>query len=270
MRHLVGRPAALRHVFEADDSDTPITPGAVTATVTRAGATAPVITTTTERFGDAYHFTAYGLSQAVYTVAWSGGGYTDTETIEVVGGHLFTVGELRATDIELTAARFPRDRVIWVRDLVAAEFETITGRSFTPRTVRTEWLDPEPLPRLDVAAVKVVDAAGAEVTLRSIERIGPYTLAEIGTGLTYTVELDYGFRVAPADVKQAALLRARSLLFEDRSGIPDRATSFQPGDGGTYVLSTAGRRGATTGIPDVDAVLARYTPTIGDSVGGFW
>ncbi|MGR6999940.1 hypothetical protein ACU686_20660 [Yinghuangia aomiensis] len=69
-----------------------------------------------------------------------------------------------------------------------------------------------------------------------------------------TVDYTYGFPELPADARRAALLRIRDVLLSRDNAIPDRATSFQITDGGSYTLATAGRAGYETGLPEVDAV----------------
>jgi hypothetical protein len=69
------------------------------------------------------------------------------------------------------------DRIRFVRDLVAQEFETITSRSFVPRTTRALWLSGEPLPEYDVHSFTVFDSAGGQVEAVESEVIGPFTLA---------------------------------------------------------------------------------------------
>ena len=264
MRFLEGRTAVLQHTFETDD-DTPLTPSVVNVTVTRDGATVPVFDGPAVLApSGVYTIQLNGLALGVYTVLWNGGtGATDRTSIEVVGGHLFTIAEVRASDVELTADRFPNSAVVRLRDRVADEFERITGRSFVTRVARLPPAvvdDGNPLPLMDVQSVHLEDGQGVPANVYTLERIGPFTLVEgVEPAGNYTAEVRYGFPAVPEDVKGAALLRFRSLLFAERSGIPDRATSFQPADGGTYALSTPGVRGAKTGIPDVDVVLADHT-----------
>jgi hypothetical protein len=90
-----------------------------------------------------------------------------------------------------------------------------------------------------------------------------FTLETSGEGFldgcdgSLTVTYEYGFTAVPEDVKRAAMLRGRTVLYDRDSGIPDRAMSFNV-DGAQYALATAGRSGFETGIPEVDAILGRY------------
>lgn len=264
MRFVEGRTAVPGHTFEADDG-TLLTPSVVTVTVTRDGSAVPVFGgAATLGAGSVYTVSMNGLPLGVYTVLWDGGtGATDRTAFEVVGGHLFTIAEFRASDADLTEDRFPTSAVVRLRDRVAVEFQTITGRSFVTRVERFPLLvidGGNVLAPMDVQSVQLQDSSGAPATVYTLEQVGPFTFVEgVPCDGSYTAEVRYGFPDVPEDVKGAALLRLRSLLFAERSGIPDRATSFQPADGGTYALSTPGVRGAKTGIPDVDVVLADYT-----------
>jgi len=159
----------------------------------------------------------------------------------------------------LTVARFPADEIEHYRTVVEVEFETITGRSFVPRTVFVPAADVpaegERLSMLDVRSITAVGDPGGPVTFDRIDR---YAYAPCVPEGAIGLDIAYGFTTVPDDIKRAGLLRLRWLLVSERSSIPDRATSYQPADGGTYLLATPGRAGYETGIPDVDAVLDRY------------
>ncbi|MFJ5542425.1 hypothetical protein [Micromonospora chalcea] len=268
-RYLAGRAVNLTHTFL--DDETALTPETVTVTVTRAGATTATTTGAATRAGDVYTYSAGMLAEGVYLVRWDGGATAvDLVPVEVTGGPLFTITELRDSDDELTAQRFGTAQVRNVRDVVESEFQRITGRSFTPRTAFLAAADtPSPgglLPFYDVRSVAVVGGVDAGSVL-PVDRLGQFAYApEIPADAT-GVEVAYGFTTTPPGIRRVGMLYARWLLMAERSGIPDRATSFQPADGGTYTLSTPGRAGAETGIPDVDAVLKGYRPDIINSVG---
>lgn len=266
MRYLVGRPVALRHVFV--DGDDVLSPPAVTVTVTRAGSTDPTIDGPAAPDGDGWTLAAGLLPMGLYAVRWDGGSTAvDMTSVEVVGGRLFGVPELRAADPELTVERHPADVVEAVRTTVEAEFERITGRSFVRRLLYIPVVElPECGHLLPVRDVAEVTALGVEPEAVTVERFGAYAYVPELPPETTGVEILYGLPAVPAGIKRAGLLFARWLLLEDRSGIPDRATSYQPAEGGTYSLATPGRAGAETGLPVVDAVLAGYQHRIVESV----
>lgn len=264
MRFLSGRAVTLTHTFLDDES--PMTVPAVSVTVRDAlGAT--VYTGDATSSGTEWKATLPAQPEGVYTVDWQAGTtVTDRGRFEVVGGSLFTLPEARGSDMDLAdSVRFPTAEVKHYREVVEDEFERITGRSFVPRVTSAEVEGDGSstvfLGYFDVTAVKgvtgpsgVVDVAGWRVDRTGFLR-APDSLTD---GVRYTVTFEYGFPVVPEDVKRAGLLRLRSLLTAERSGIPDRATAFVASEGGNFTLATPGRNGYETGIPEVDATLNRY------------
>ncbi|MGW6535223.1 hypothetical protein ACWGBV_03195 [Streptomyces sp. NPDC055051] len=217
--------------------------------------------------GDEWSVALPPQSEGVYTVEWRAGLVaTDATTFEVVGAWLFSLPEARRSDVDLAdTIRFPTAELKHYRDVVTAEFETITGRSFVLRTARVE-VEADGSRTLflgyhDVSALVSVRGPSGPVDTAGwvAESTGFVTApAELREGDRYTVAFRYGFAQAPDDVKRAALLRLRSVLTAERSGIPDRATAFVAAEGGNFTLATPGRNGYETGIPEVDAVLKRY------------
>ncbi|WP_144121128.1 hypothetical protein [Catellatospora sichuanensis] len=270
MRFLTGRALALTHTFLDDESE--LTPDTVTVSVMRQGATTPAFEGPASKAGSVYTVSVPALPQGVYTALWTGDGVIDATVLEVVGGYLFTIPELRKSDEDLTPDRHSTADVRRAREITEREFESITGRSFTPRTRRMpvgssgeSWIWPGLWDAYAVA--NVVDVAGADVTASvSVDELGGLVGFDTLPCGVYWLDVSYGFKAVPDDIHRAALLRARSHLVASRSGIPDRATSFQPSEGGTYTLSTPGVRGSQTGIPDVDKALSDYTFSLAESV----
>ncbi|MFI8237601.1 hypothetical protein ACIF83_10170 [Streptomyces sp. NPDC085866] len=264
MRFLSGRAVNLSHVFL--DDETPMVVSAVTVTVKDAtGAT--VYTGSATSSGTTWSVTVPVQPQGVYTASWvAGTTATDTTSFEVVGGFLFTIPEARGSDVDLTdTARFTTADVKYYRGVVEDEFERITGRSFVSRTARVEVEADDSstllLGYFDVTALVAITGPLGVVDLTgwSVDRMGMVrSPAELVDGDRYTVTFTYGHDQAPEDVKRAGLLRLRSLLTAERSGIPDRATAFVAAEGGNFTLATPGRNGYETGIPEVDATLKRY------------
>jgi hypothetical protein len=109
-----------------------------------------------------------------------------------------------------------------------------------------------------------LDASGWTITDAGFLQ-APYELTE---GARYSLAVEYGLPAGLEDVKRAGLIRLRSLLTAENSGIPDRAVSFVAAEGGNFTLATAGRNGYETGIPEVDATLSRYRYRILNDVLG--
>lgn len=213
----------------------------------------------------------------LFTVTWTdaGDGSAHTTYVEIVGGFYFSVAELRAFDANLTEAKHPNARVLAARRHVEDEFETICDVAFVPRYKRVT-IDGTGRP-VDVSLGRMV---------RSIRTVRTYSDVSNGTFTAYTAteladlvftdggvlrhssgvslhsgvgniiaEVEHGYDRPPADVKEAAMWRARNLLNARTSGFPDRARTVSV-EGTTYGL--AGPAADKTGVDFVDAVLARY------------
>lgn len=266
---LTGRSWNLKYAFL--DEETPITPAAVTVRVYPEGSDTAVFTGPAALVSGSWVVTVPAQVQGVYRVVWDGSPTAvDTAYVEVVGGLLFTVPEARDSDSELTdASDYPAAEIAHYREVIAAEFETITGRSFTPRTARvsfeTDGSDAVWLGKFDCVSLEALEGLpdGSVVSDFTVDANGVLSgLSGLSEGLPLVAVVDYGFRMVPLDVKRAALLRLRYLLAAESSGVPDRATSYVAAEGGTFTLATAGRAGYETGIPEVDKTLTDYSRKI--------
>lgn len=268
MKHLL---TGIPHTVEVsiDGEDGPLTlsapptaalrgpDGSLTAslTVTGTGTLFAVSVPSTANCGD-YALELSGTLETGETV-------TQTRYLQLVGSHLFTLSELRSSDEAIAdTARFTDDYLSAIRDAVDDEFSMICNRSFT---VHGEYeavtllgsnfylwnFDPQEVYMAEV------DGTLIDSSTLTLEPDGEGTYS--GTGDTLIIYYSYGMRAVPNDVKRAAIIRARNLAYSIDTGIPDRATSFQMGEGGFFSLATAGKNGSETGIPDVDAILRRYT-----------
>lgn len=222
------------------------------------------------------------------TVTWTAvvGGNTliETDQFEIVGGFYFTAAEGRASDSSLSStSTYPTADIVAKRLEVEQECETICDRSFVPRYDRVV-LDGSGLsvlilkhsdPFRSVADVRTIrrisvapDVDETFVDFSASELAGVAVLADgsiIRTdGNIFTlgrdnviVELEYGLDAPPADLVTAAKTRLRSRLNLNKSAIPDRASSYTVDGGGTFRIELPGPY--KTGIPDIDAVYARYS-----------
>ncbi|MGH2663680.1 MAG: hypothetical protein ACRDH8_12940 [Actinomycetota bacterium] len=195
---------------------------------------------------------------------------TERRRFKVVGAHLFTVAQLRATDPELASStNYPGRVVIRARDHVEERFEEITGIAFTPqgRRVSLQGSGNQLLTLPDLYASRVVSAvidgvalgapALADITIHPAGFLERKTLGAwvSGPGLNTTVFYEYGLTSPPDPIVRGGLLLARHLLLR-KALENERATAVFTDIGG-YRLSIAGREGPT-GLPEVDAVLAEY------------
>lgn len=223
------------------------------------------------------------------TLSWKGtigGTVTTVRThAEVVGSRAFSIAEARASDnILADSSKFTRAQVEQARAQVEDEFQRILSRSLIVRGGATKTTgDGTSLLRVDhlgISQIRAVSIDGialgstdlADLRLRGMGNIIERRSSVWTCDADVVIYYDYGGFVEetslaavepqlPEDLKEAALLRLRSKLVKSNSGIPDRATSMQLPEGGSFQLATAGRRGFSTGIPDVDAVLDRYNDT---------
>lgn len=265
MRVLTGRAVNLSHTFLDDENV--LTLDAVTVSLANSQgtvATAPAIDAGSGNWTVSFPMQPMG----VYTATWDGGTAVDSFDVEVVGGFLFSIPEARNSDDYLEdATAFPASEIRDYREVVEDEFERISGRSFTPRvTERTFVSDGTPelvalIPDArSVIAVTVNGVAVDDLTGYRVSSLGKVTAPTcFCAGDIVTVRVLYGFTSPPSDVKRVGMIRLRDLLAAESSGIPDRATTYQPTDGGTFRLATAGQGKWRTGIPEVDSTLANYT-----------
>ena len=258
--------------------------GPVTIGVTRADGTVLVAAgaATTKPAGTVgiYRYTLTAANTALLdrlTATWTDAVDSSAHTtyVEIAGGYYFSLAEARASDESLQEQqRYPDTLVLDVRREVEHEFEGICGAAFVPRYERArvdglgshELILPDPFVRA-VRSVRVYSTSSSYTAYTAAE-LADVDVADSGIiarrdGTAFpagrgniVVEYEHGMDAPPHDVKRAGLTRLRSRLASQRSGIPDRATSFTAGDGGTYRLA---RESATsTGIDAVDAVLDRH------------
>ncbi len=200
-------------------------------------------------------------------------------TLDVCGGHLFTIAEFKARGRrldELTAAQIRAVRVV-----AEDRLEEECGVAFVPRggraavTVGT-WRDETRLILPHVAlrelyAVTVDD--GDTATELTEAEVATLTVGDkqVGAGIVFCADADlwdegdvvtlhyaHGYDRPPAPVTNAALLLAGEYATPDVA-LPPRATSLST-DLGVFRVSVAGRE-RPTGLPEVDRVIERYGRT---------
>lgn len=262
MRVLTGRPLRLTHAFL--DEEDPVT-GIASVSVTLTGLDGTEVTASASLNADSWEVTFPAQPLGEYRVTWAAdNGWTDTTTVEVVGSVLFTIPAARNSDDYLRSAEdFPAGEMVEYREVVEREFQRITGRSFTTR-VRTlifkgdgtgEYYALTP----DAQAIESVTVDGVAQTGWEVSRLGRLAAPNlIPEGAEVVARVRYGFATPPPDVARAGMVRLRHLLAAESSAIPDRATTWQPEEGGTFRLATPGMGNSYTGIPEVDATLKDY------------
>lgn len=194
--------------------------------------------------------------------------------VEVVGGFLCSVAEIRASDPVLAdVAKYPDLAVEAAREAAEERLERLCAVAFRPRGRRvnlsgdgtgtlllpdveplrlvsasvTSWAGQTPIPfgAEDLADVGLYDWGALLRRARGVWARGAGNVA-----LLY----EHGLPAPPEPVRRAAVTLARVALI--RSPIPERATA-ESSEAGTIRFSIAGRDG-WTGYPEVDAVIDQF------------
>lgn len=277
--------AATLSVQWTDTNDNPVAAaGAVTVGVTRADGSTLVASGTATLNPDTGLYTkALTAAQTAtldeLTAVWSDAGSSTTRTTSalVVDGFAFSIAEIRSDEALANAGTYPDELLIDKRAFVEAEFERITLRAPTRRyeLLRVDSTgDPElRTGRYDLAAVRSCrvyayrgSTSYTDLTADQLARLvwdndGVIARTDGGTFLegrqNVLVGIEYGMDEIEADLRQAMLRRLRSVITADRSGIPDRAKTWQPANGGTFEIARASL--TSTGIDDIDAVYDRFS-----------
>lgn len=272
MRVLKGRPIKVSHEFLDDDEETPLSPSSVSVDLfDPTGTLVTTVAATDDGAGTwTATFPAQPLGPYVASFDADSGTYVEEVPVEVVGGFLFSVKQARGTEESLSdSAMFPAAEIIDKRESVEAEFERVTRRSFTTRVKYREFTADgsgvEWMLTPDAQAIEAATLNGADVsdlTGWSVSTLGAVTYPTgcngVRSGDVIRVRIRYGFVTPPPDVQRVGAIRVADLINQEDSGLPDRATTWQPQEGGTFRLATPGMGKWQTGIPEVDTVLIGY------------
>jgi hypothetical protein len=289
--------AVLTHRFEVDETATDSTTP-VTVTVTDPSGTTVASGAATHGSTGVYTYalppqTALTVLRVAWAATIASAAVIEYDTVEVVGGFFFTLSEGRNSDASLADRdKYPTVDLADKRLQVEEECETICDRAFVPRYARvtldgsgsSDLVLGHPDPDRSVAHVRAIRSVSmaqrsggtpvaftasqlAALIVRNDSTVTRSDGAFWSEGFgNVIVEYEYGLDGPAEQLKQAAMVRLRSLLNVNKTGIPDRAASFTAGDGGTYRLTMPGAW--ATGIPAVDAVYARYSRRSGTAATG--
>lgn len=271
-RILQGVSATLNQTVLVDGVGTDPTPDAATVTITRANGTilyTDAVATNGPNGGFDYVLSPIDTALLdTLTAQWrftlAGQVQTLTTRVEIVGGYLCGLPEIRALDPIQDTATYPEAKVRNARTLAEQIIETECGFAFVPRYSygRTP---PGSYPYLRRVR-SALDAYGSVLDTTDLDLLsrGLYALPPARYG-RWLFGVEHGLDVAPPDVSRATAILARSMLMQNAgvggSGFDERATSVVYADAGlTYStpLVTPGMRGAATGIPECNAVIDRY------------
>ena len=211
---------------------------------------------------------------------WTATDEAAEDTVNIIGGRLFTEVELRAHyDADLSDDTVYTDALVAeARDRITAEFENICNVAFVSTYNR------ETIPgsggrilELDKPRISSVLAATIGTTSQTVADLTPDpTLPWVyhttsfwnhGTAtdpLNVTISYVYGWPSPPPDIKRAAMILARMQLLKDVTGqgVPEIASSFTDPTGQYTSFGANDMTGRWYGIPIVDATLRRYSLNI--------
>lgn len=286
--------ATLTHTFYVGEVPTDPT-GTPTCSIVDANGISvatPTVTVTGSGTGQVTATLSPQTQVAWLTVTWSatvgGVAVLRYDQVEIVGGFLFGLAEGRNSDDTLKdTTKYPAADLVTKRLEVETECEMICDQAWVVR-YRRVVLDGSGTWELTVPDGGDVLRGGILLRgVRTLRRISMApTLAGTFTDLTapqlaavavtgagalrrtdgqawtegvqnVVVEYEYGNDAPPPDLKFASMLRLRQRLNLNKSGVPERASSYTVDGGGTYRIAQPGAY--ETGSPEVDAAYFRYS-----------
>ena len=213
-----------------------------------------------------------------YTAVWTDDAESPLQwpsTVELCGGHLFEVADLRDFDPAFAStAKYPEAKMRQARLSAEIRFERAARLAFAHRARRIAVPgDGSFRRRLPDNAVYSVLSASVDGVALTVDELAALVVQEWGAldrvdglvwtaGKTIAVHYLHGEGYAPEPVVTACKLLAREYLM--KSSLSSRAIS-ESTDVGFFRLSVAGP-GHSTGIPEVDEVareFGRDRPNIG-------
>lgn len=272
-RVLKGTSSLISVTFTVDETATDGAPDSATVVILNADGTELVSSTAAGEGGTGrYTFTLTPVHTAnlnVLTANWTatinGAAQTVSTSVEVVGGFLFSLAELRAMSGLEDTVKYPTAALATARTLAESALEDACGVAFVPRyhraTIRYTSGDLA-LQHPMVRSVRAVTSEGTVWTQDQLDELvienssfiyGPSGWTTTRGGLT--VAYEHGYDQPPPRVSRAAKTLARHYLIE--SPIDSRWTSISSEDG-TFSVVTAGERGNLFDLPEVNAVVQEY------------
>jgi hypothetical protein len=244
-----------------------VDPGSVTVTITAADGTVIVNAAAASGSGAAartYNVTAAQTATLnTWTVAWTSSTKgTLSSTVEIAGGFLFSIAEIRAvTPINDTVNYLTAD-IADTRTAVEQAIEQACGVAFVPRYALERYSGDgsNTLQLLHAlpSSIRSVSITGTAFTAPQLADLTMTPSGAIYSTLTYftwgqnniVAGYEHGYQDAPMEIRRAALALAKMWLVGRRNPIDDRAITFNAGaDGGTYSLAVPGRAARASAIP---------------------
>lgn len=259
--------STLSQTFYVNGVATDPVPDTATVTITRDDGTAIVTGAATSQGAGPGEFT-YTLSPAqtatldILTVAWTatiaGFAQTVTDTVEVVGGFLFSLAQARALPPLNDTTTYPTSKIAEYRTLAEQAFEDACGVAFVPRYRRQTFyshtarssvsLSPQ------VRVFRSAESDGTTLVATDVD-LDPVGVAYYGWSGQGSIAYEHGYDRPPEPVSRAVLLLAKTWLV--KGPLDDRTTQMATEDG-PINIAVPGLRGSYFGIPSVDAAVEQY------------
>lgn len=272
----------LTATFYGDDG-TAADPGATTVAVSDLAGAVVVAAGTATVVGDpdttkrSYVLAAHAQLD-ILTVTWTTANYgAFTSTLEIVGGFLYSLNEVRAYDNNAlsNANTYPPAALEDTRARLTDEFQTICGVSFVPRVAQlvldggyTSYLDLRMARVARIRAVETRTVGTATWTAYTTDQLAGVLLDSNGfiqqesSGYwpsgrqNVRVTYEHGYERVPGPIRDAALMVTRYLFAGD---ILSQRTITMSSEFGTTQLATVNpERGWHYGLPAADGILERY------------
>lgn len=208
------------------------------------------------------------------TLTWTGTVDSESQSVttnvRIVGGSYASLNQ--AKTMRDVSANFTDAEIVDAMNEAAEVFDTALGVPFVPRagyakfkyedTNGTDWM----LETHFVRDILDVHINGTQADTVANWEFYDYGLVVFDEDQTFTTDdvievvYEYGRESVPPDLRGAYLHYVRFLLIGDANDVPERATSLTI-DGGTFDISIADAE-HPTGLPQVDAALARYNASL--------
>jgi hypothetical protein len=245
---------------------TPVDPSPATATVAVTNsAGSSVATGAATRTGvGAFSFTlspTHTVRLDTLTAVFTSALGSLTATVEVVGGFLFDVADLRADPDFADTTDWPTARVLAARNYAEQEIEEASNVAFVPRYSLDTFIGRNSAEintfRIMLRTVRSATVAGTTVDPTTLI-FNPHSgFVHLWTcrGAAITLGLEYGMDSPPQAIANAALVVAKDFL--SKGPIADRSVQTQT-ELGPIWIPQPGWQGKRFGIPEVDAAIEAH------------
>lgn len=203
------------------------------------------------------------------TVSWlDDGDVVATTVVDVVGGYMFAVGDLRVWDgLALADAQFGDQQIVEARQVVEDLIEWSTGTSWRPQfqttTTRLDgYRKPWLAPQARALRWVIVDDVARDVAQFALDHLDRLTdvFGNVPGAGRYSIGYEAGFFAPPPSLRDAGIQACRFKLLGDNSGLSPRARGYTTDFGNISYSSATKER--PFGIDTIDAVVVGHRQDI--------